>query len=331
MNRRQVAVMLGGLPLAMPRIARAQQTERIRRIGYLTPTGGSPENVFGVLQTRALVEALRNLGWFDGRNVTVDHRFTGSGQERIQRSAAELVASNPDVIDSVGGAALAALLAATHTIPIVFTNVGDAVAGGFVTSLARPGGNLTGVTTVDAPIAGKWAQLLKEIAPQTVRVTILMEPGNPTQRLEADAVIAAAPGVGLTAAAAGIIEIGDYEREIGAAAREPGGALVVLPNVVANNNLDRIQRLAARHRLPAVYSFPIYARYGGLISYGPDNLVLIRQAAGYLDKILRGARPGDLPVEQPTRFVLAVNMRTAKALGLTVPQSLLAQADEVIE
>jgi putative ABC transport system substrate-binding protein len=331
MRRRDVTLLLAALPFALLRMAQAQQPQRARRIGYLTPTTGSPENVFGVLQTRALVEGLRELGWFDGRNATIDHRFTGSGRERVRQTAKALVGTNPDVILSVGGPALAALVAETRTIPIVFTNIGDAVGSGFVTNLAHPGGNVTGFSLLESPIAGKWVQLLKEIAPQTARIAVLMEADNPTQPLAVDAVLAAAPSVGVTAVAVPVGDIGDYEREIGAFARQPGGGLVVLPNVTANNNLERIQALAAQYRLPAVYNSPIYARYGGLISYGADNIALIRQAAGYIDKILHGAKPGDLPIEQPTRFVLAVNMKAANALGLAVPHSILARADEVIE
>jgi putative ABC transport system substrate-binding protein len=331
MRRRALIAAIGILSLAMPRMARAQQPDRIRRIGYLTPTTGSPENIFGVLQTRALVEALRNLGWFDGRNATIDHRFTGSGHERIRQTAKELVASNPDVILSVGAPALAALHAETRTVPVVFTNVGDPVGNGFVSNLAHPGGNITGFGTMEVSLAGKWLELLKEIAPQTVRALVLMEADSASQRLDADAVAAAARSLGVAAVTTAAAEIGDYQREIGAFAQTPGGGLIVLPNVIANNNLERVQALAAQYRLPAVYSYPINARSGGLLSYGPDNLALIRQAAGYIDKILKGANPGDLPVEQPSRFVLAVNRKTAAALGLTVPQSILARADEVIE
>ena len=329
--RRRDIVLLAGAALVAPRLAGAQQAERMRHIGFLAPTTGSPENVFGVLQTRALVEALRNLEWYDGRNVTVDHRYTGSGRERIRQTAKDLVATNPDVILSVGGPALAALLAETRTIPIVFTNVADPVGSGLVPNLSHPGGNATGFSTMEAPLAGKWVQLLKEMAPAVTRALVLVEQDNPSQRLDAEAILAAAPVVGVISVVAPVGDISDYERHIASFAREPGGGLIVPPNVLANNNLHRVEALAAQHRLPAVYSYPIYTRNGGLFSYGPDNLALIRQAAGYIDKILHGAKPGDLPIEQPSRFVLAVNLKTAKALGLVVPQSILARADEVIE
>src|SRR6266550_3323553 len=245
--RRRDLVLLAGTALVSPRMAAAEQGERVRRIGYLTPATGSPDNIFGVLQSRALVEGLRQLGWADGRNITIEHRFAGDGRERIRANAKELVALNPDVIMSVGGPVLAALLAETRTIPIVFSNVNDPVGSGFVASLARPGGN------------------------------------------------------------------------------------VALSNTIIANNMERVHALAARHHLPAVYSYPIYARTGGLLSYGADNFALFHDVARYIDQILRGAKPGDLPVQQPTRFVLAVNLKTAKALGLTVPPSILARADEVIE
>jgi len=329
--RRRDLVVLAGAALAMPRLAAAQQPgERVHRIGYLTPATGSPENIFGVLQTRALVEGLRELGWFDGRNITIEHRFSGDGRERIRTNAKELVALNPDVIMSVGGPVLAALLAETRTIPIVFSNVNDPVGSGFVASLSRPGGNATGVAVSEAPIAGKWLELLKEAAPHITRVLVLPEAETAAQKLLADTVAAAAPSLGLNVVTGSIREAADYDREMAALADTPGGGLVEMSNAIIANNLERVHALAIRYRLPAIYSYPIYARTGGLVSYGPDNFALFRDVARYIDQILRGAKPGDLPVMQPTRFVLAVNLKTAKALSLTVPQSILARADEVI-
>jgi putative tryptophan/tyrosine transport system substrate-binding protein len=330
MRRRELLVSAGLLPFSA-RIAVAQQAERVRRIGYLTPASGSPRDLLGVAQTRALVGGLRELGWFDGRNVTIEHRFSGSGREHIAANAKELVALNPDVIFSVGGPPLAALLAETRNIPIVFVNVNDPVGAGYVASLAHPGGNVTGIGVSEAPIAGKWLQLLKEIAPQITRVLVLPEADAAPQRVLADAVAAAAPSLGLTLVTAAIREAADYDREIAAFAREPGGGLVALSNPVIANNMERVHAVAVRYRLPAVYSYPVYAQTGGLISYGPDPGAVVHEATRYIDKILRGAKPGDLPVQQPTRFLLAVNLKTAKALGLTVPQPLLQRADEVIE
>lgn len=329
--RRRDLVLVAGATLAAPRISLAQQAERPRRIGYLTPATGSPRDLLGVLQTRTLVAGLRELGWYDGRNISIEHRFSGEGRERIAANAKELVALNPDVILSVGGPPLAALLAETRTIPIVFVNVNDPVGAGFVSSLAAPGGNATGIAVSEAPIAGKWVQLLKEVAPQITRVLVLPEADAAPQRVLAEAVAAAAPSLGLTLVTASIREAADYDREIEAFAREPSGGLVALSNPVIANNMERIHAQALRHRLPAVYSYSIYAQSGGLISYGPDPAAVVHEATRYIDKVLRGAKPGDLPVQQPTRFVLAVNLKTAKALGLTVPQSLLQRADEVIE
>jgi putative ABC transport system substrate-binding protein len=330
-RRRDLIAGLGVLPIVLPAEGWAQQGERVRRIGYLTPATGSPRDVVGVIETRALVEGLRERGWFDGRNITIEHRFSGSGQDRIQANARELVALAPDVIMCVGGPPLIALLAETRTIPIIFTSVYDPVGGGYVASLSRPGGNATGIGVSEAPVAGKWLELLKEIAPQASRVMVIMEADAPSQPLMANAVAVAAPPLGVTVVTASVREIGDYEREIETFAREPGGGLVVLSNPIVAVNRERVQALAAQYRLPAVYSNPIYARTGGLVSYGPDPAALFHQAAGYIDKILRGAKPGDLPVQQPTRFLLVVNLKTAKELGLTVPQSILARADEVIE
>src|SRR5207253_5058732 len=211
--RRRDLVLLAGAAIASPRAGRAQQTERVRRIGYLTPATGSPENIFGVLQTRALIEGLRELGWFDGRNIIIEHRFSGDGRERIRAKAKELVALKPDVIMSVGGPVLAALLAETRTIPIVFSNVNDPVGIGFVASLARPGGNATGIAVSEAPIAGKWLELLKEIAPQVTRVLVLPEADAAPQQVLADAVAAAAPSLGLSLVTAAIREPADYDRE----------------------------------------------------------------------------------------------------------------------
>src|SRR6266699_1372960 len=241
LRRRDLLALVGALPIAVPMAGRAQPTDRIRRIGYFTTVTGAPEDLNGVLQTRALVEGLRELGWADGRNITIEHRFSGNGWERIRIGAKELVAVKPDVILSVGGQRLAALLAETRTIPIVFTIVSDPVASGFVANLAHPGGNATGFGTSEAAIAGKWLQLLKEIAPHVTRVVVLML---------GDAVEGAAPALGVRLVTAAVREIADYEREIAAFAGEPSGGLVVLSNPVAGANRERISALAAQYRLP---------------------------------------------------------------------------------
>ena len=330
--RRRHLLALVGAAAALPSFASmAQRADRPYRIGYFTAATGSPEDAFGVMQTRALVEGLRAAGWYEGRNITILHLFSGTGRERIRRNAKELVALKPDVIVATGGPQLAALLAETRTIPIVFTNIGDPVARGFVASLGRPGGNATGIATNEAPIAGKWLELLKEIAPHVTRALVIMAAEARSQQVLVDAVAAAAPVLGVTLVYATVHEPEDYDREIEAFAREPGGGVVALSTSIIAHHKERVHALAVRHHLPAVYNFPIYARSGGLVSYGPDNIALFDEVGRYIDKILRGANPADLPVQQPTRFLLVVNLKTANALGLSVPQSLLARADEVIE
>jgi putative ABC transport system substrate-binding protein len=330
MRRRDLIVLLAGAAVIVPATG-AQSADRIRRIGYFTTATGDPDELLGVLETRALVEGLRELGWADGRNITIDHRFSGYGHERIRTRAKELVALKPDLIVSVGGQRLGALLAETTTIPIVFTVVSDPVGSGFVPNLVHPGGNATGFTSGGAPIGAKGLELLKEIAPQITRVLVLALADAPTQLVQRDWAATAAQALGLTIATALVREITDYEREIAAFAGPPGGGLVVLSNAIAAANRGRIHALAAQYRLPAVYSYPIYAQSGGLVSYGSDPVAQFHDAAGYIDKILRGEKPGDLPVQQPTRFLLAVNLKTAKTLGLSVPQSILDRADEVIQ
>ena len=329
--RRRELFLLAGTTILGPRAGAAQPAERLRRIGYLTAATGSPEDELGVRQTRALVDALRDLGWFDGRNISIEHRFSGAARARIQASAKELVALNPDVIVCVGGPRLAALLGETRTIPIVFTSVGDPVGGGFVASLAHPDGNVTGFVGREAALAGKQLQLLKEVAPSITRTLLITQTDNPAHLPMRDVAAQAAASVGVTLTVAAISNLSEVEQAVAAFAREPSGGLVVLFNAIVVDNQPAFHALVARYRLPAVYSYSIFAESGGLMSYGIDPIAQLRDAAGYVDKILRGAKPVDLPVQLPTRFVLAVNLKTAKALGLTVPQSLLSRADEVIE
>jgi putative ABC transport system substrate-binding protein len=329
--RRRDLLALAGSATTLPSRLGAQPTERVRRISYLTPATGSPEDVLGVLETRALVEGLREFGWHDGRNIEIDQRFSGSGRERIRANAKELIALNPDVIVTVGGPSLAAVLAETRTIPVVFAVVSDPVVSGFVSNLAHPDANVTGFAVSEVAIAGKWLQLLKEIAPRVSRALVIIEAESQPQQVMRDAVAVAATALGMSLATAGVHEIADVERAIEAFAREPDGALVIFSNAILANNQQRYHALAAQYRLPAVYSYPVYAQSGGLLSYGSDPVAQMREATGYIDKILRGAKPGDLPVQQASRFVLVVNLKTAQALGLTVPPAILARADEVIE
>jgi putative ABC transport system substrate-binding protein len=331
MRRRDLIAILGSLPIACPVGARAQQTDRIRRIGYLTPGMAGTADVLAAAETRAFMQGLGELGWTVGQNVTIDDRFAAGDRDRIRPLAVELVGLGPDVILSVGAPALIALLGTTRTIPIVFAVVGDPVASGFVASLAHPGGNATGFSVSEAPIAGKWLQLLKQIAPGVARVLVVMEADLPPQLLMRDAVAEAGHSLGVAVSTAAIRNLAAVEHEIGVFAREPGGGLVVLSNTITSVNQQRIHALAVQYRLPAIYSYPIYTRSGGLISYGPDPVAHLHDAAGYVDRILRGAKPGDLPVQQPAKFTLIINLRTARALGLTVPEPLLDLADEVIE
>jgi putative ABC transport system substrate-binding protein len=331
MRRRELLALLGGAIVLSPAAGAAQPADRVYRIGYFTAVTGAPEDLFGVLQTRALVEGLRAMDWYEGRNIRILHIFSGTRRERIRRNAKELVALKPDVIVATGAPQLAALLAETRTIPIVFSNISDPVASGFVAALSRPGGNATGIGINEAPIAGKWLDLLQEIAPGINRALMLMEADARPQQVLAEAVAAAAPPLGLTLVTGTVREPADYDREIAGFARDPGGAVVALSNPIFARTYARVHALAAHHRLPAVYSYPFYARSGGLVSYGPDNLALFHEVGRYLDKILRGANPADLPVRQPTRNLLVVNLKAAKALGLTMPPALLARADEVVD
>jgi putative tryptophan/tyrosine transport system substrate-binding protein len=331
MRRRDLIAMLGVLPIVLPIAGRAQPTDRIRRIGYLTGASGSPEDELGVRETRALVEGLRELGWFDGRNIAIEHRFSGIGRARIGAIAKELVAINPDVIVTVGGATTAAVAAETGTIPVVFTVVGDPVGSGIVANLARPGGNVTGFSSQEAPLGDKWLQLLKEIAPSITRVLVIMQTDLAQNRVMRDAVAAASPSMGITVATAEVHDLSEVTPAVEAFARTTGGGLVVLTNPIMGSDPRVYFAAAAQNHLPAIYSYPIFARTGGLVSYGTDPVEQFRGAAGYVDKILRGAKPGVLPVQLPTKFYLAVNLKTAKALGLTVPPTILARADEVIE
>jgi putative ABC transport system substrate-binding protein len=330
MRRREFS-LLAGTTLLLPHVVRAQQKERIRRIGYLTPATGSPEDELGVRQTRALVEGLRELGWVDGRNITIEHHFSGAGRDRIDATAKELVELKPDVIVTVGGARAAAVLAETQTTPVVFTMVSDPIAGGLVPNLAHPGGNATGFAYREMTLPGKQLQLLKEIVPFLTRVLVITNPQAPAQRSMNEAVVTAAPSLGVTVATVTTDNLGDLERQIAERAREPNGGLVVLNNSIVTSNQTAFHMLALRYRLPAVYSLATFAQSGGLVSYGSDQIAVLHAVADYVDKILRGAKPGDLPVQLPTKFYLAVNLKTAKALGLTVPPSILARADEVIE
>jgi putative tryptophan/tyrosine transport system substrate-binding protein len=327
MKRRQFITLLGGAAAAWPGAARAQQGERVRRIGVLMNL--TADDLEASARVTALAQGLQQLGWTDGRNVRIDYRWGAIDADRSRRYAAELVALAPDVILAVGGPAVAALQ--QGAVPIVFVNVADPVGAGFVNSLARPGGNVTGFALFEFSISAKWVELLKEIAPRVTRAAVIRDAAGPFGTAQFAVIQAAAPSFGVEVRPVGVRDAPEIEHAVTAFARSSNGGLIVtaIPPSAAVSKL--IVALAARHGLPAVYSFRYYATSGGLISYGPDTHDPFRRAAGYIDRILKGEKPADLPVQLPTKYELVVNLKTAKALGLEIPSSVLARADEVIE
>jgi ABC-type uncharacterized transport system substrate-binding protein len=328
-RRREFITLLGGAAAAWPLGARAQQGERMRRIGVLMAIAADDPEAQARLT--AFVQGLQQLGWTVGQNVRVDHRWGGSNADDTRKYAAELVALAPDVILAHSSASLAPLLLATRTVPLVFTIVADPVGAGFVESLARPGGNATGFTNFEYSIAGKWLELLKEIAPGVTRAAVLRESAISAGVGQFGAIQALAQPLGVELRPVDVRDAGEIERAITAFARGSNGGLIVTGSPTAVVHRGLIVALAARHRLPAVYNTRLYATGGGLISYGPDFVDQFRRAAGYVDRILKGEKPADLPVQAPTKYELVINLKTAKALGLEVPPMLLARADEVIE
>jgi len=332
MNRRDFLWLglAGGAALSRPLLARAQQAERMRRISVMMVNAES--DLEGQTRIGAFRRALEALGWTEGRNVRLDYRWGAGEPDRARSYAAELVNSAPDAILANGTPALAALHRATRTIPVVFVVVTDPVGAGYVQSLARPGGNITGFSTFEPEIGSKWLGLLKEVAPGLRRAAGILDPGFRGFAAVWDAVESLAPSLGVEARMVVFREAADdIEGAIAAFGREPGSGLIVFPTAINNFDRDRIFSSAASQRLPAVYPFRHYAHGGGLMSYGFDTPDLFRRAATYIDRILKGERPANLPVQAPTKFELVVNLKTAKALGLTVPPALLARADEVIE
>jgi putative tryptophan/tyrosine transport system substrate-binding protein len=330
MKRRAFITLLGGAAAAWPLAARAQQVERMRRIGVLMMYAESDA------QAQALVAAfragLRKLGWTEDRNIRVDYRWATSDSESIQRVAKELVALQPDLILSSSTPTTASLLQQTRTIPIIFANIVDPVGSGFVASLPRPGGNVTGFLNLEASMTGKWLELLKEIAPRVARVAIFFNPSTaPYAEIYLNPFKTAAPSLGVEAIVAPVRDMTELETVIAAQARDPNGALIVMPDGFMFAHHAEIALLAARYRLPAIASYRAFAKAGGLLSYGNDILDNYRRAATYADRILKGEKPSELPVQFPVKFELVINLPTAKALGLTVSPTLLATADEVIE
>ena len=331
MRRRDFIIAVGGSVAAWPLAARAQQADRVRRVGVLM--GIANKDSEGQARVAAFRKAMQDFGWTEGRNVRVDYRWVGGDADRARADAAEVVGLKPDVIPANGTTSVAALRHETSTVPIVFVVGLDPVESGFVTSLARPGGNVTGsATTLEPEIGGKWLEVLKEIAPRVVRIALIFNPETqPAHATFLRSVEAAAPRFAVEPSATPIHGVSDIEGAIATFGREPGGGAITLPDVFTST--ISIQSLHRRHSIacPAIYPFPFFARRGGLMSYGIDLTDLFRRSASYVDRILGGARPDELPVRTPSKFELIINLKTAKSLGLDVPPSLLARADEVIE
>ena len=328
MKRREFITLLGGAA-AWPLAARAQQRERMRRIGVLLNLGSDDQE--GQTRNAAFLQALQELGWTVGRNIRIDYRWGAGNAELYRKHAADLVALAPDIILTNGTSTIGPVLQTTRTVPIVFVNVTDPVAGGFVESLARPGGNATGFASAEYGMAGKWLELLKQIAPHVKHAAVIRNPRVASGSGQFGAIQAVAPFLGMETNPIDARDAGDIERGITSLAGSSNAGLIVTANGATLVHRDLIIRLAAKFKLPAVYWQRVFATSGGSMSYGDDANDQYRRAADYVDRILKGEKPADLPVQAPTKFELVVNLKTAKALGLTIPDTLLATADEVIE
>ena len=326
-NRRELIVALGGA-LVLPSATDAQETDRVRRIGVFMT--GPADDREGQSRLAGFLRGLQELGWTPGSNLRIDYRWANDDTHRRQY-AAELIALAPEVILASTSPSTAALQQASHTVPIVFAAVTDPVGQGFVASLPHPGGNMTGFALYEYGISTKWLELLKEIAPHLTRVAVLRDPTLPFTSGELGAMQGVAPSLRMDVTAVNVRDADEIERGIATFARQPNGGLVTLGSPVTLAHRDVIFTLAARHRLPAIYTTRYFVTSGGLMSYGPDRVDLYRRAAGYVDRILKGEKPADLAVQAPTKYELVINLKTAKALGLTVPPSVLTRADEVIE
>jgi putative ABC transport system substrate-binding protein len=327
MQRRQFIALLSGA-VTWPLAARAQQYQRVRRIAVLNALAeDDPESA---ARRPAFEQALKALNWTNGSNLRIDYRWAAGDSERMRKFAAEIIALEPDVILTSGSIVVPLMMQATRTIPIVFVQVVDPVGSGFVKSMARPGGNVTGFTPLEYSLAGKWVELLKQIAPHVTRAAVIRDPTRGPGIGQFAVVQAVAPSLGMELSPINALDVSEMESEITEFARSPNGGLVVTVGGTAVHR-DLMIALAAKHRLPAVYPYRSFVSDGGLVSYGPDMVDQYRRAAGYVDRILKGEKPADLPVQAPTKYELVVSLKTAKALGLTVPDTLLARADEVIE
>jgi len=328
-KRREFIALLGGAAMAWPLAAHAQQRERMRRVGVLM--NRAADNPEGQTRFAAFLQGLQEAGWAVGRNVRIDIRWGIDDVDRQRTYAAELVALVPDIILASGTLSLAAMQQASRSVPIVFAAVADPVGGGFVDSLARPGGNVTGFLLFEYSLSGKWLELLKQIAPRVTRAAVLRNATNPAGNAQFAAIQAVAPSLGVEVSPVNVRDGSEIERAIAAFARSSNGGLIVTTSASATVHGDLIVTLAARYKLPAVYGNRFAVTGGGLVSFAPDYVDQYRRAAGYVDRILKGEKPADLPVQAPTKFELVINLKTAKALGLEVPPTLLARADEVIE
>jgi putative ABC transport system substrate-binding protein len=328
MQRRKFLSILGSALAAVPLTAHSQEAGRIRRIGVLI---GLADDAQGKAALAALLQAFQQLGWVDGRNVKIDYRWGEGNADEARKQAAELVALAPDVMMATGGASVGALLQATKTIPVVFANVPDPVGSGFVESLSRPGGSATGFVQFEYSLSGKWLELLKRIAPDVRNVAILWDPTIVAGIGQFAVIQSIAPSLGLEVRGVNVRDAAGIQRSLEAFVDLPNGGMIVTASALAIIHRDLIVDIAARHRLPAVYFQKAFVTAGGLISYGADFIDQYRRAAGYVDRILRGEKPGDLPVQAPTKYELVINLKAAKAQGLSVPTQILTGADEVIE
>jgi ABC-type uncharacterized transport system substrate-binding protein len=329
MRRRDFVKVVIGAAVAGPLAALAQPASHMRRIGVLVNLG--KDDTLGQTRQKAFVQGLQALGWTEGRDVQIDTRWGGGDADQFRKYAAELIALEPDVILATSGATMPALMQATRTVPIVFVQVPDPVGSGFVASLARPGGNATGFTQFDFSLSGKWLEVLKEIAPRVTHVTVLRDPADPAGTGQFGAIQIAAPLLGIEVRPIDVRKPIEIENGITAVANMPNGGLIITGSAPSAVHRDLIIKLAAQHRIPAVYPYRFYATDGGLVSYGPNTIEPYRQAASYVDRILKGAKPADLPVQAPTKYELVINRKTAKSLDLAIPQAMVARADEVIE
>jgi putative ABC transport system substrate-binding protein len=328
MQRRQFIRLLGGATAAWPFIARAQQSDRVRRIGWLV---GSADDAYARALSEAFRQGLQQLGWIDGRNVQIDVRFGAGDSVHLRKYAAELVALSPDVILATGGSATQFLLQETRTLPIIFAIVPDPVGSGFVESLSRPGGNASGFMQFDSNLSSKWLELLKQIAPNVTRAAVLWDPTVPSGISQFAVIQSVAPSLGVNVRPINVSNTSETERAIAAFANQPNGGLIVTGSALTISHRELINTLAAKHKLPLVVPNRFYITDGALISYGVDFVDQHLRAAGYVDRILKGEKPADLPVQAPTKYELVVNLKAAKALGVAIPPALLAQANEVIE